>query len=281
MDKRIKISETAIATASLRALACYEADELVRCKDQMAVLFLPDDKKEPLMSSDFRNMVKKAIPEGMYEYVIARTDYFDDLFIRSLKEGISQIVILGAGYDSRPYRFENLISETLIYEVDASATQEHKRIILQNNGVYCHKNIRYVSLDFEQEDLINVLRNEGFNPLLQTLFILEGVAFYLNPATVQTILESLRSNSADHSILSFDFQNIDDEQGLIDTGLKAEIIRFGIEAETVKGYLKGLGYDVIEHVDSEEMCERYLTRSDGSRFGSIKSIMNIVKAEMI
>jgi len=99
-----------------------------------------------------------------------------------------------------------------------------------------------VSLDFEQEDLMNVIRNEGFNPLLQTLYILEGVTFYLNPATVQTILQSLRSNSVDHSILSFDFQSIDDEQGLIDTGLNAEIIRFGIEAETVKEYLKGLGY---------------------------------------
>jgi len=281
MKNQRKISETAIATASLRALACYEYDELVRCKDQLAVLFLPDDKKEPLMKSDLRNMIKKAIPEGLYEYVIARTGYFDDLFIHSLKEETSQIVILGAGYDSRPYRFKNLIGNTLIYEVDALATQEHKRIILQNNGVYCHKNIRYVSLDFEQDDLMNVLCNEGFNPLLQTLFIWEGVTFYLNPATVQTILQSLRSNSAEHSILSFDFQNIDNEQGLIDTGLKAEIIRFGIEAETVNGYLKSLGYIVIEHVDSEEMCKRYLTRSDGSRLGSIKSIMNIVKAEMI
>ena len=99
MKNQRKISETAIATASLRALACYEADELVRCKDQMAVSFLPDNK-------------------------------------------------------------------TLMYEVDALATQEHKRIILQDNSVYCHKNIRYVSLDFEQEDLMNVLRNEGFNSII-------------------------------------------------------------------------------------------------------------------
>jgi methyltransferase (TIGR00027 family) len=226
-------------------------------------------------------MIKKAIPEGLYEYVIARTGYYDDLFIDFLKQGIPQIVILGAGYDSRPYRYTDLIIDTLIYEVDALATQEHKRLILQNNQVHVHKNIRYVSIDFEQDNLMNELCKEGFNPVLQTLFIWEGVTFYLNPATVKTILQSLRSNLTEHSILSFDFQNIDKEYGLIDTGLKDETIRFGIEARTIREYLKGLGYAVIEHVDSEEMCKRYLTRSDGSRLGSINSIMNIVKAEMM
>ncbi|KUO74481.1 MAG: hypothetical protein APF81_14650 [Desulfosporosinus sp. BRH_c37] len=281
MSNQGKISETAIATASLRALACFEDDEGVRGKDQLAELFLPDDKKEPLKNSDFRNIIKKTIPEGLYEYVVARTGYYDDLFIDYLKQGIPQIVILGAGYDSRPYRYKDLINDTLIYEVDALATQEHKRLILQNNAVYYHKNIRYVSLDFEQDDLMNVLCKDGFDPVLRTLFIWEGVTFYLNPVTVKTILQSLRSNSSKHSILSFDFQNIDNEQGLIDAGLKDEIIRFGIEAKTLRKYLKGLGYTVIEHVDSEEMCKRYLTRSDGSCLGSIKSIMNIVKAEMI
>ncbi len=84
-----------------------------------------------------------------------------------------------------------------------------------------------------------------------------------------------------HSILSFDSQNVNNEHGLIDTGLQAEAVRFGIESGAVREYLKDLGYYIIEYADSEEMCKRYLTRSDGSRLGSIKPIMNIVKAGMI
>lgn len=281
MSNQRKTSETAVVTASLRALACYEGDGLIRYKDQLAKLFLPEDKSESLYNSDFRKMIKKAIPEGLYEYVIARTSYFDDLFIRSLKDGIPQIVILGAGYDSRPYRFYDLIDNTLIYEVDAFATQKHKRSILENNGVYCDKNIRYVSLDFEKDNIFTVLCGEGFSSLLPTLYIWEGVTFYLNPATVKTIIQSLRSNSAIQSILSFDFQHIDNEQGLIDIGIQDETIRFGINASTVKDYLKALGYVVIEHIDSEEMRVRYLTYSDRSCLGSIKSIMNIIQAKMI
>lgn len=281
MDTQRKISETAVVTASLRAQACYEEDENVRGNDRLAELFLPKERSEPLKNSDFRKTIRKAMPEGLYEYVIARTAYFDELFFRFLKEEIPQIVILGAGYDSRAYRFENLIGKTLIYEVDAEATQQHKQSILQNNGVHCHRNIRYVAVDFEQEDFVNELCRKGYNPQLRTLYLWEGVTFYLAPATVKNMLKRLHSNSAAHSILGFDFQSVDNGQGLIDTGLQAEAIRFGIETGAARDYLKDLGFSVVKHLDAEEMCGLYLTCSDGSRFGTVKAMMNIVLAETI
>ena len=280
MENQSKTSETAVVTASLRALACYEDDENVKCNDLFAEFFLPEEKGEPLKNKEVRNTIKKMIPEGLYEYVIARTSYFDELFLYYLKE-IPQIVILGAGYDSRPYRFDSLIGDTLIYEVDAAATQEWKRQILQTKGIYGSRNIRYAALDFERDDLMSALCNKGFNPQLRTLYIWEGVTFYLNPDTVKNVIELLRSNSAIHSMLGFDFQSVDNEQGLIDTGLKDESIRFGIKTGNIREYLKDLGYALIEHLDSEEMCKRFLTCSDGSRFGSIKPIMHIVLIKTI
>jgi methyltransferase (TIGR00027 family) len=281
MKNQRKTSETAVVTASLRALACYEEDDNIKCGDQIAGLFLPKEKRGPLSDSGFRSAIKKAIPEGLYEYVIARTRYFDELFIRYLKEGIPQIVILGAGYDSRPYRFENLIGKTLIYEVDAAATQEQKRLILQYNGIHCHRNIKYIACDFENDVLEDKLRSQGFNPQLLTLYIWEGVTFYLNPDTVKNMLKLLHANSAAHSMIGFDFQSIHHGQGLIDTGLKGEMITFGVESGMISGYLKDLGYAIIEHLNSEEMCKRYLMCSNGSLFGGIKPIMNIVLAETI
>lgn len=276
-----KTSDTAVVTASLRALGCYEDDGNVRCRDQMAELFLPDDKREQLKNSDVRNIIKKMIPEGLYEYVLARTGYFDDLFVTSLKEGIPQIVILGAGYDSRPYRFAEFIQHTSIYEVDAFATQEQKQSVLENSEISVHKDVRYVAIDFEQDDLMQALSSNGFDSALQTLFLWEGVTFYLHPNTVRGVLQSLRSNSAAHSLMCFDFQTVENGRGLIDTGLKDEAIRFGIEAGTAGRYLEELNYKVLEHVGSEELQKRYLTRSNGTVLGQIKAIMNIVKAEMV
>jgi methyltransferase (TIGR00027 family) len=188
---------------------------------------------------------------------------------------------LGAGFDSRPYRYSDLIGETTVFEVDAPATQEFKRVVLENNRIACHKNIRYIPIDFEKDDLAEQLVKAGYRPELQTLYIWEGVTFYLTPAAVVSVLRALKAVSSVRAILSFDFQSIDEEQSLIETGLENEKIRFGIKTGTAEGFLRDLGYSVTELVDADEMGRRYLTAKDGSRFGSVKSMMNIVTAEMI
>jgi len=68
------------------------------------------------------NKLQKKVP-GTYEYLLARTKYFDDIFKKGLDENISQMIILGAGYDTRSLRFKNLIQDTRIFELDAPTTQ--------------------------------------------------------------------------------------------------------------------------------------------------------------
>lgn len=61
-------------------------------------------------------MIAKA--PGSYEYFIARTAFFDAAVRRALDENVPQIVLLGAGYDSRAYRFADRIRDTRIFELD-------------------------------------------------------------------------------------------------------------------------------------------------------------------
>ncbi|GAK53276.1 hypothetical protein U14_04541 [Candidatus Moduliflexus flocculans] len=95
-----KISETAMAIASLRALANYESDAAIQSRDNLAECFLPEDRQAALKTLNSRAMIKPQIPQGMYEYVIARTTYFDSVFVEALKNSIEQIVFLGAGFNS-------------------------------------------------------------------------------------------------------------------------------------------------------------------------------------
>jgi len=74
-----KPSETALATASLRALSNYEPAEEIHTKDMMAELFIPEDKKTFFKSVEGRDSIKKSLPQGLYAYVIARTKYFDKI----------------------------------------------------------------------------------------------------------------------------------------------------------------------------------------------------------
>jgi len=56
---------------------------------------------------NIKNKIHKLAP-GICEYVLARTAFFDKVFKDALNNKIPQIVLLGAGYDTRPYRFANL-----------------------------------------------------------------------------------------------------------------------------------------------------------------------------
>ncbi len=280
MDNKNDVSQTAMLIASLRALACYEDDPLIHGKDYFAELFLPADKRIPLKTTNYRPLIKKAIPVGLYEYVIARTKYFDELFTQYLHQQIPQIVLLGAGYDSRAYRYANQIKNSKIFEVDTPATQKVKRQILKDNAVEIHPNVLYVTADFEQDEWFQRLYDTGYQSSLQTLYIWEGVTFYLAPKSVDSMLSLLRQHSLTGSILSFDYQHRDNENILIDTGLKNENIKFGLNVQECDNYLHSWGYSVIERVDSEVMSNRYLTMANGNRFGEVKSIMNIVTAQV-
>ena len=66
--------------------------------------------------------MKNKIAPGAYEFMIARTAFFDRIVEQALKVNIGQLVLLGAGYDSRPYRFGKFIQDTKIFELDAKPT---------------------------------------------------------------------------------------------------------------------------------------------------------------
>lgn len=280
MNNERVVSQTAMLIASLRALACFEEDPAIRGGDILAELFLPEDKRQPLHSPELRSQIKKMIPEGLYEYVIARTKYFDGLFQQCLCDGFTQIVLLGAGYDSRAYRFAGQSRDSVIYEVDESATQQEKRPILFDGDVSIPGNINYIPVDFERDDLFEMLAKAGYSEAIPTLFIWEGVTFYMNPQAVDAMLKAISSHAAPGSLLSFDFQHTDHKQGLIDTQLKDEQIKFGMDAAMCANYLNRFGFSLREKLDAQNMESRYLTTSTSIRFGNVKPIMHIATAEL-
>jgi methyltransferase (TIGR00027 family) len=274
-----KTSETAIITASLRALSNYEEEEKIRSNDCFAEIFLPEERKAPLTDKNAREMLKKAIPKGLYEYVIARTKYFDKVFIEAVKSNIDQIVFLGAGYDSRPYRLNNLIVNTKIFEVDTKPMQEHKISLLHKNKISISENIKYVPVDFERDDLFAILGESGFDKRKKTLFLWEGVTFYLTNSTVIQMLKMIKENSSPGSRACFDFQTIANNSDLIKTGLKDETIKFGVENGKIETFVSENGYNIVEHITSKDMEEMFLTLENGDLFGTIIPIMNFLLVE--
>jgi methyltransferase (TIGR00027 family) len=278
MNRNDKISETAIIVASLRALSNYEREEKFKCNDNYAELFLPDEKKIPLKDSKAREIIKKSIPKGMYEYVISRTKYFDSVFVEAVEQDIGQVVFLGAGFDSRPYRFNNLLKSTKVFEVDTNVTQAYKKSLLTDD-IDSYKNIEYISTDFEEADLFIKLKEQGYKQSDKTLFLWEGVTFYLSKDAVGRMLKEIRENSATKSMICFDFQTMRSMEELIKTGIKEESIKFGIEEGKIDEFVSSNKYKIIEHLNSKEIEQRFMTTKNGHLFGEIAPIMNFILIE--
>jgi len=272
------VSETAVAVASLRALSNYEPDPSFRCNDEYAQIFLPQEKRIALQNSQVREAIKKTIPKGMYEYVISRTKYFDRVFTQAVKEHVGQIAFLGAGFDSRPYRFRDLLENTKIFEVDTRATQEYKKTLLAEKGV-SFKNVEYVCHNFEDGSLFDLLEKHGYKPVEKTLFLWEGVTFYLTKEAVLNMLAGVRHHSAARSTICFDFQTMKSTEELIQTGLKEESIKFGIDEGKTDEFVSCNGYRIIEHLNAQAIEQQFMKTGSGDPFGTIAPIMNFILIE--
>jgi len=89
--------------------------------------------------------------QGIYEYIIARTKYFDNAFMQALEGGFDQIVIFGAGFDSRALRFNEKNKATTIFELDAPMTQQDKLKGFQSRKLSLPKSLIFVPIDFNRE----------------------------------------------------------------------------------------------------------------------------------
>jgi methyltransferase (TIGR00027 family) len=284
-------SETAIATAFVRALAARDEREEIRCPDTLAELFLPEETRRPLADPAARAWVlgNKLTP-GMYEFMIARTAFFDRIVAEALQDNAAQVVFLGAGYDSRPYRFRHLIRDTRIFELDTRPTQERKKELLRQAGIAVPEQLTFVPIDFAADDLKDALVQAGFTPQQRTVYIWEGVTYYLSAAVVDGMLSFIRENSAQRSSLAFDYASLS-RQALDDGSVQqlrdhmrsayaSEPTRFGIRAGELEEFLAQRGYEIVEHLTPAEMERKYLVRRDGSPAGTVLPLFCLVHAAL-
>ena len=282
-----KPSGTATEIAFLRALASIDNREEIRGPDVLAELFLPDDFKLSLNKPSQLKEVTCTRP-GLYEYIIARTKYFDNKMKQALLENVPQIVLLGAGYDTRPYRFINLIKDSKIFEVDVHTTQVHKQEILDSSNIAIPESLVFVSTNFNKGNLKEVLCDAGYRRDQKTLFIWEGVIYYLLPESIDDIFNFIKSNSLAGSTLCFDC--IVSSSDILDLyGIKeiieymrknhgGEPVRFSIEKGKTASFLSERGYKMIEHLTPGDMEREYLRLKDGTIAGRVMGHFHIVTA---
>ena len=291
MSVEYRPSETAMGAAAMRFLAAMDEREEIKGPDYLAEIFLTEDRRVSLKDPAMREwVIKNRIPPGMYEFMIARTAFFDHVVEQALLDNIPQIVFLGAGYDSRSYRFKEIIKGTRIFELDIQPTQQRKMELLHQAGISIPDQLAFVSINFNTDNIGDILHRAGFNRNKKSLFVWEGVTYYLSATVVDDTLSVITSNSPAGSLICFDYASLSPEISN-DEGMKKirermnalylhEPTQFGIRNGEIDSFLSSRGYHIIEHLNSKDMERKYLHLPDGSQAGKVPILFCLILASV-
>src|SRR5271165_2512634 len=132
---------------------------------------------------------EKPTADRMREYLEARTRFFDRVVTGAIARGVRQIVVGAAGYDGRALRYAK--PGVRWFEVDQPATQRDKRDRLARLGLDAGQ-VRFVEADFTRDPVAERLTAAGLDSRKPGLFLLEGVAVYLELPVLDRVLSQFR-----------------------------------------------------------------------------------------
>ena len=204
-------SKTAVYVTAARAVGSKDPDPQLRNPDYLAIKFLGPRERAVLpelqldaLDLDFDSAIKQL---GVYIVAVMtyRTKRFDAALLDALQDGARQVVVLGAGFDSRAYRFQSQLGDVRFMEVDYGPTQAYKKQRLGEILEVIPSNVSFVPMDFTKDNLLEQLRNAGYSEQQKTFFLWEGVTNYLPESAVKDTLHFVRDHSASGSRIAFDY----------------------------------------------------------------------------
>lgn len=249
-------------------------------EDRLASAFLNPAWRATLTAARI-GPIRRVI-EATYDYVggpgprpsaIVRTRLIDD-HLEELAQKVGQVVILGAGYDTRPYRLPHLRGYE-VFEVDHPQTQAAKRTVLRRAGIDTSL-VHFVPLDFETDDLGSALAQAGLSLHTPTLYLWEGVSQYLSHKAVDATLSTIHEWAGDGGWLIFTYVDkkvIDGKcaefpearKWLRGVNKRGEPWIFGLSPCEADQYLSSRGFRLVEDLSTADAGTRYfrpLGRSD-------------------
>jgi methyltransferase (TIGR00027 family) len=277
-------------TCGCRAMSFYEHNPLYKGSDWVAPKLLPR-KMQPFVRIGLTRMMLRKLmgPQGVYEWVIARTRYIDEAMLRACKEDFVQVVLFGAGFDSRGVRFKTELKEMKLFELDAPTTQGLKVKQFRLRGVEVPPNVIFVPINFETDSVRQKLEQSGFKMNQKTLVILEGVLQYLNPEAVNATFATIGAMVGSGSRIIFDHAygfvlrgegNAYGQERMIDgVNRFGESWQFGLDEHEVTGFVEKYGMVLVDQKNPKELEELNFKGIDGIVRARINGTQGIAAAE--
>ncbi len=268
------VSRTAIVVAVWRARESQRSAASRLFEDDLAQDFLGRRFRLALRVSRWP-LVGSIVPWSLIDghwtgsrgTVAVRTRYIDDALTAALQSGVEQVVILGAGFDSRAYRIPG-IDRTRVFEVDHPATQAEKKQVVARRLGSLPPHVEFVPIDFSTHTLDGAMPPAGFRTTARTFFICEGVTHYLSAPDVDTLFRYVARSAAAGSEMVFTYIHrailngaatfAGADRTLTIVRQSGEPYTFGFDPAELPAYLAARDLRLIEDLGAAEYRARYL-----------------------
>lgn len=210
-------------------------------------------------------IIQRRIP-GALASGLARTRLIDDLLKDTVPEGAQQVMILGAGFDTRNLRLTNL-QDIPVIEIDHPDTARRKLQILGRHLAALPKNTRYLSIDFNNQNLEDLFQQHAVDLSIPTTLIWEGVTNYLEKDAIDAVFTLAGKFAKGSSVI---FTYIDKKvlenpalyygaaRLLKDLDAIGERWTFGFHPSGLPSCLAAFGLELTADSGAAEYCRQYL-----------------------
>ena len=278
-------SSTAVLIAA--AMVYADADPRYRClgpvdratDSRKLIAALPAAKRvllralcSPLLRWFVRLIERSTVP-GIVAHFILRKRFIEAAVLEAIAEGASQVLVIGAGFDTLTLRLHRMHPHVKFVELDHAATQCYKRKALAASGV--GENIVLRAFDLTRQTLQQSLSGiRHWNDRAKTVFVMEGVLMYLDRSAVYALFEAIARQHASHIRVVFsaletmpngriDFQNA--------TWLAKRLLHYwrepfrsSMSKDELSTVLTRLGYASVRTATTEALRKRYFPGSESA-----------------
>jgi methyltransferase (TIGR00027 family) len=275
-------TNSAEGMAALRAAGAAERDPVCRNPDYMASGFLSvrlklqTIAKVPALRRLLPPLAERLLPGGYY-YEAARVRHIDKILLSELADGLDQVLILGAGYDSRPYRFAEALADVRVYEGDLPSISALKQSKAARILERVPADVHYIVADLVRDGLQERLEERYYRLDGRTLAILSGVAPYLPEDAVHRLLRFTGAHTSPRTSIVFDYvyremvRGDDSFYGASQTRRRlaavGEPLKFGIPVGGTRQFVERFGLTLLSDLCGVDLAHQYLRRADGTVIG--------------
>ena len=263
-------AQTAFGPMVLAAIEQYERPGRRLVDDNLAGKFLPAGlrwlvgaMRWPVLRRTMVALSEKSGP-GLWANMACRKRFVDEKLSAALSD-LDAVVILGAGMDTQAYRLADR-SDIPAFEVDLPVNIERKARVVRRVLGATPRSVHLVPIDFERDDLSEVLTAHGHRTSDRTFFVWEGVTQYLTEEAVRATFEYM-TGAAPGSRLVFTYVQQDFIDGANLFGAKSlywrfrqrrQIWQFGMRPTDVGDFVAQYGWKLTEQAGPEYYLQRYI-----------------------